>query len=433
MGATPRSRMEITRRHRFRMEEKKVPELRFPEFYEAWSSSKLSDLSDVRDGTHDSPNYIENGYPLITSKNLSEDGNIDRINVNYISEKDYNSINKRSKVERGDILFGMIGTIGNPVIVDQDGFAIKNVALIKEEESLINKFFVNYLNTKNILKQFHEQNTGNTQKFIALGLIRSLKVNYPNLIEQQKIASFLSAVDTKIEQLTQKKELLEEYKKGVMQKLFPPAGGHAQPGKQHPELRFKDENGEDFPDWEVTELSEFISDFIVPMRDKPKDLTGSIPWCRIEDFDGKYLSESKSGQGVTPETIDEMNLKILPLDSVIVSCSADLGRCAIVKSELITNQTFIGLNPIKEELDKEFLYYLMINNQRLLNRLSSGTTISYLSRKEFENLKLSFPCLSEQKKISTFLSELDSKLKAIESKIEIAQTFKKGLLQQMFV
>ena len=91
-------------------------------------------LSDVRDGTHYSPTYVSNGYPFITSKNLNDDGTIDFENVNYISTEDYNEFSKRSKPNKGDILFGMIGTIGKPVLVNTDiEFAIKNVALIKEK------------------------------------------------------------------------------------------------------------------------------------------------------------------------------------------------------------------------------------------------------------------------------------------------------------
>ena len=134
-----------------------VPELRFPGFKGEWISFKLSEVADVRDGTHDSPKYIEKGFPLITSKNLLQNGNINFDNVNYISEKDYMKINKRSEVSNGDILFGMIGTIGNPVLVKSNKkFAIKNVALIKEEKNLKNSYLIHYLNSNKISKQFYK-------------------------------------------------------------------------------------------------------------------------------------------------------------------------------------------------------------------------------------------------------------------------------------
>jgi type I restriction enzyme S subunit len=139
-----------------------------------WEKKKLGEVSDVRDGTHDSPKYVDNGFPFITSKNLMKDGSIDFENVTFITELDYNKINQRSKVNINDILFGMIGTIGNPVLVKSDGFGIKNVALIKEKKELMNLFLIHFLKGNAIFQQFFEQNTGGTQKFLSLSIIRNL-------------------------------------------------------------------------------------------------------------------------------------------------------------------------------------------------------------------------------------------------------------------
>ena len=185
-----------------------------------WKVNILGDLSDIRDGTHDSPKYIKSGFPLITSKNLSKSGGISFEDIKYISDEDYNEINKRSEVNIGDILFGMIGTIGNPVIVKSDGFAIKNVALIKEKKELMNTFMIHVLSSTNIKKQFYRLNTGNTQKFISLGLIRSLKIKFPSIAEQQKIASFLSTIDKKIEITSAQLQKTREFKKGLLQQMF---------------------------------------------------------------------------------------------------------------------------------------------------------------------------------------------------------------------
>jgi type I restriction enzyme S subunit len=188
--------------------------------YPDWEEKRLGEVSDVRDGTHDSPKYQEKGYPLITSKNLLKSGQMDFDNVNFISENDYLEINKRSGVEVGNILFGMIGTIGNPVIVKERDFAIKNVALIKEKTELKNVYLIHYLNSHLINKQFHEQNTGGTQKFIALGVIRNLVILNPTLREQQKIAIYLSGIDAKIEAVTHQITQTQTFKKGLLQQLF---------------------------------------------------------------------------------------------------------------------------------------------------------------------------------------------------------------------
>ena len=178
---------------KFLMHQIFAQKLRFDNFDREWEFKKLGQVSIVKDGTHDSPKYVPNGYPLITSKNLLN-GEIDFENVNYISKEDYDNINKRSNVDKGDILFGMIGTIGNPLIVETDDFAIKNVALIKEKEELLNKFLIHVLETDFINKQFYRLNAGGTQKFIALGLIKDLLVPIPSIEEQLKISEFLSTV-----------------------------------------------------------------------------------------------------------------------------------------------------------------------------------------------------------------------------------------------
>ncbi|WP_133058612.1 restriction endonuclease subunit S [Halalkalibacter urbisdiaboli] len=188
----------------------------FPE----WEVYTLADVSDVRDGTHDSPKYISVGYPLITSKNLKSNGKINWNDISYISQFDYEQINKRSNVDKGDILFGMIGTIGNPVLVNNSDFAIKNVALIKESEKLLNKYLIYYLKSDHINKQFYLEQAGGTQKFIALGLIRSLSIYAPGIEEQKKIASFLSSVDDKLEKEKEKLEALQQQKKGFLQQMF---------------------------------------------------------------------------------------------------------------------------------------------------------------------------------------------------------------------
>ena len=185
----------------------------------AWDTVTLNEVSDVRDGTHDSPKYVREGYPLITSKNL-KNGKLDFSNINYISKKDFENINKRSNVDVGDIIFGMIGTIGNPVLLKSNNFAIKNVALIKQKNHLSNSFLIHYLNSSFFEKQVNVLNVGNTQKFLALGQIRLLNILKPCLEEQNKIANFLSAIDQKTEVVAQQIEQAKVWKKGLLQQMF---------------------------------------------------------------------------------------------------------------------------------------------------------------------------------------------------------------------
>jgi type I restriction enzyme S subunit len=188
--------------------------------YAGWQFLRLGDLSDVRDGTHDSPKYQPAGKPLVTSKNLLKNGTLDLDNTNYISEVDFININKRSKVDVGDILFGMIGTIGNPVMVKTCNFAIKNVALIKEINLLKNSFLSYYLSSSSIQKQISIANAGNSQKFISLGNVRNLEVALPVIAEQLKIVSFLTALDEKIAIVKKQLDLTSQYRHGLLQQMF---------------------------------------------------------------------------------------------------------------------------------------------------------------------------------------------------------------------
>ena len=157
-----------------------------------WDIAPLSQLSDVRDGTHDSPKYVQIGYPLVTSKNL-RNGNIDLSEVNYISKEDYEQINQRSKVDKGDIIMPMIGTVGNPVLVEDDpNFAIKNVALIKFTQSSVSNLYILYLLRSHYFSYLIRRiNRGGTQKFIALGDIRAFPIPVPNKAAQDKFSAFV--------------------------------------------------------------------------------------------------------------------------------------------------------------------------------------------------------------------------------------------------
>ena len=188
--------------------------------YPTWSIEILGKISDVRDGTHESPKYVNIGYPLITSKNLNKNGKLDFKNVEYITQVDFDNINKRSKVDIGDIIFGMIGTIGNPVLLKRDDFAIKNVALIKENGLLQNEYLIHYLNSHIIEKQFKKENVGGTQKFISLGVIRNLEIILPSTFEQIKIANFLASIDDKINHTTIQLDGAKDFKKGLLQQMF---------------------------------------------------------------------------------------------------------------------------------------------------------------------------------------------------------------------
>lgn len=161
-----------------------------------WEVVKLGEICDVRDGTHDSPKYVKEGYPLLTSKNL-KDGSIDYEGANLISSKDYFHINKRSKVDVGDLLMPMIGTIGNPVLVEQEPkFAIKNVALIKFLANTPDSRFIRALLCSHYFDHITTKaNRGGTQKFVALKDLRSMPIPLPPLDLQRRFSAIVESVE----------------------------------------------------------------------------------------------------------------------------------------------------------------------------------------------------------------------------------------------
>jgi type I restriction enzyme S subunit len=410
------------------------PKLRFKEYSDDWQVVSLQEVRDLKvrwsitggpfGSNLKNEDYTASGVRIIQLQNIGDGIFNDEYKI-YTSETKANEL-LSCNIYPNEII---ISKMGDPVarccliptsspryVMSSDG-----IRLVVDINKFNNFYIHDYINSVYFRRIALEKSTGSTRKRIGLDELKSIPLKAPSLLEQTKIASFFSAIDEKITQLTKKNELLNQYKKGVMQKIF------------SQELRFKASDGSEYPDWEQKKLNELVSNFIVPMRDKPKFLNGEIPWCRIEDFHGRYLQASKSGQGVSPQTVNEMNLKVYPIDTLLVSCSANLGVCAIVKKELITNQTFIGLVPIKEILNIEFFYYLMSLSAKRLNTLSSGTTISYLSREKFEEFDVIVPSLKEQIKIASFLSAIDDKIQNTQAQLASAKHFKEGLLQQMFV
>jgi len=181
---------------------------------------KLGEVCDVRDGTHDSPKYVLDGFPLVTSKNII-DGKIDFTNVNLISKDDLDKVNKRSFVDDGDLIMPMIGTIGNPIIVKKDReFGIKNVALIKpKENSIINNVYLKYiLGSETINEHFLNEAKGVAQKYLSLGFLRDLEIPLPPLETQVEIVKEIEGYQNEINSLehqinNKKKEIKDKINK----------------------------------------------------------------------------------------------------------------------------------------------------------------------------------------------------------------------------
>lgn len=236
-----------------------------------WPTVKLGEICDVRDGTHDSPKFVDEGYPLVTSKNLVN-GKVNIENTSKICEADYIQIAKRSGVSTGDILMPMIGTIGNPVIIKDKNpkFAIKNVALIKFTHKSTDNNFIKFVLNSDLFRAYIDNaSRGGTQKFLSLGDIRNFSFPIPPLAEQQRIAAILD----KAEGIKRKREQAIEKLDQLAQSTFVEMFGNTI------------ENNKNFPVKTLGELIDFQGGSQPPASNFTfEESTDSIRLVQIRDF-----------------------------------------------------------------------------------------------------------------------------------------------------
>ena len=403
-------------------EKRRVPKLRFPGFTEDWEQRKLGDVADVRDGTHDSPKFYNDGFPLVTSKNL-KDGSIDFSDCSFISKQDFDEINKRSKVDSGDILFGMIGTIGNPAIVEHTGFAIKNVALIKEGIIVNNRFIYHLLSSKVFDNYIARENAGGTQKFIALNQIRNFIFLAPTLEEQNKIIELLDYISQTITLHQRKLNNLKLKRKALLQKLFP------KNGEGYPELRFPG-----FTDaWEQRKLGECI------------DISTGYPFDS-QDFNenGEYLVITNGNiQENTPFVLnnvgnridldDSLKKYILDIDDLLITMDGTVGRVAIV----VNNKLVLAQRVCRIKSNEPYYIYQLLSKNNFIqsmNKIGHGGTIKHISLSEISEYQAFYPKSQKERiKLSTVLTNCDKLITLHQRKLKHLQIQKKSLLQKLFV
>lgn len=403
------------------------PRIRFKGFTEDWEQCKLSDISSKVTTKNVDVLYTE------TLTNSAEQGIISQVDFfdKEISNKD--NINGYYIVDNNDFIYNpRISTLAPVGPINRN--KLNRTGIISPlytvfRSSNVDLGFLEWYFQSSHWHRYMKLNGDSGARADRIAIKDSTFFEMPikipvNIKEQVLIGETLEKFNQYITLHQCKLEKLKLTKKALLQKLFPKNGKHI------PEIRFKGLTDA----WEQRKLIYIFNDFIVPMRDKPKIFSGTTPWTRIEDIEGRYINTSLSGQFVSDETIKSMNLKVIPKGSLIVSASATFGVVAIVNNDLITNQTFIGLVP-NNDFDIDFLYSLFeapTTKDKLL-KLSAGSTIFYIARESFENLVLSVPSKAEQIKISKIFKFIDNSITLHQRKLERLQEVKKGLLQKMFV
>ncbi|WP_199271536.1 restriction endonuclease subunit S [Cellulophaga sp. L1A9] len=290
-------------------------------------------------------------------------------------------------------------------------------------KNIYSQIYASYYINQKLRKKISTLAKGSSISNVYNSDLKTLKINLPSLPEQQKIASFLSAVDEKIQQLTKKKALLEQYKKGVMQQLFS--------GK----LRFKDENGKAYPDWEEKRLGE-IASFLKGKGISKADLSlnGKLKCIRYGEL---YTVYGETIDKVFSKTnVAEKELVMSEKGDVIIPASGETQIDIATASCVINANIALGgdLNIIRSANNGIFLaYYLNSALKFDIARLSQGVSVVHLYSSQLKTLKIGVPQIEEQQKIATYLSNIDTKIESVNNQITKTQSFKKGLLQGMFV
>lgn len=250
--------------------------------------------------------------------------------------------------------------------------------------------------------------------------LKTLSLNLPSLQEQQKIADYLSTIDRKISLLEEKKVELTRYKKMMMQKLF------------SQEIRFKDENGRGFENWNNSELgalAEIVSGG-TPDTTIEEYWNDEINWFTPTEINSKYLYSSR--RKISTIGQKKSSAKLLKIGAVLFTSRATIGECAIITTPSATNQGIQSFE-VFESSNNEFLYYWLLTHKGLFLKLCSGSTFLEISKRQLAKIQICVPSLPEQQKIANFLSNIDEKINKVEEQIQQTKLFKKAMLQQMFV
>jgi type I restriction enzyme, S subunit len=400
-----------------------VPVLRFRDHNNGWKQRQLNEVARITDCQHRTPTYVDQGIPVVSPGSIKW-GPLDlKSPTKRVTLKDYTSLMDHCSPSKGDFVFSRNQSIGIASLINTDEKFVLGQDTVLVQPREVDPIYLYYaIQTHKVQSLILKRGGGSTFARINLKEVRTLKVFVSeNAAEQQKIASFLSAVDTKIQQLKRKKELLEQYKKGVMQQLF------------SRQLRFKDEQGNEYPEWQEKKLGElgYFKGGGTPDTKRNNYWSGSIPWISSSDLIENDIHNLKMTRFITNEAVKNSATKIIPRGSLLIISRVGIGKFAVTNVDLCTSQDFTNFLP--HDINVYFLGYLLLNNKRVLLTVSQGTSIKGFTSDDLKSIKVSVPKQQEQQKIAAYLTSIDKKLDHLAKQLSLTESFKKGLLQQMFV
>ena len=389
-------------------ENKLVPRLRFPEFTnENWNRKTIDETCEILNNLRKplTTNLREKGiYPYYGASGI----------IDYV--KDY-IFNERL------LLIGEDGAkwlaYEKTAFIAEGKYWVNNHAHVLKPIGVVDTLLENYL-VKLDISPFI---TGAAPPKLTLGKLKSIPVPIPeNQKEQQKIAACLSSLDDVITAESKKLEVLKEHKKGLLQNLFP------QEGETVPKLRFKEfENSGEWVEYPINSIGEVVTGG-TPSKEENEYWGGDFVWVTAQDFKGKYITDSVLK--LTQKGKEKS--RIIPKNSVLVTCIASIGLNGINKVECATNQQ-INSVVCNSENHYEFVYYSITKNGNRLKNLAGQTAVPIINKSVFEKFIIHKPkSYQEQQKIAACLSSIDDLINAQSQKIETLKLHKKGLLQGLF-
>lgn len=402
--------------------QKNAPKLRFPEFDGDWTPKKFSDflIPDFRDIPKPTDQYLALGV------RSHGKGTFQKPN----SEPDKIAMETLYEVHAHDLIvnitFAWEGAIAIAKPSDHGGLVSHRFpTYIFNREQVIHEFFEYVIEDRRFRQTLDLISPGGAgrNRVLSKKAFVEIKHRFPTLQEQRKIAGFLGAVDTKIAQLRDKKHLLEDFKKGCIQQLF------------SQKMRFKDDCGNDFPEWSESRLCDVVT-FSKGKGISKADIAedGATPCIRYGEIYTIYREHITDVQSST--NVDPRNLYMSQAGDVIIPASGedplDMARACCVENDGIA----LGgdINVLRGAPDGVFLAYYLNNAKRKeIASYAQGNSVVHLYASQMRNLSIQLPHPDEQQKIAAFLSALDTKIDLVGQELAALLAFKKGLLQQMFV
>jgi len=411
-----------------------APKLRFKDFDQDWTGLKIKDLVKSLDAgvsvNSEDVEPQEYEYSVLKTSCISS---------GYFDENERKRVLQDGEIQRlkepvldDSILMSRMNT---PLLVGMNAYvfkAPKNTFLpdrlwqLKiDNNKTVTRWLAFYLGSDQGLNQIRDlaSGTSNSMKNITKPDVLNIDLFAPQKEEQTKIVAFLSAVDEKISQLTQKHELLGQYKQGMMQKLF------------SQQIRFKADDGSEFGEWEDKTIEQ-IANFRRGSFPQPYGLpewldSNGFPFVQVYDVSDKMLLKERTKIKISQLAADQS--VFAKQGTLIITIQGSIGRIAKMQYDAYVDRTLLIFQSYNYEVDVDYFKYALFLLFNIEKERAEGAIIKTITKETLSKFIVQLPCLEEQTKIANFLSAIDQKIEVVAQQIEQAKQWKKGLLQQMFV